>query len=196
MPIQCANEIRNMLWIEYIVQLRSINHCSIYTYSLVRDILIQQKNILLTFPCISSSLMCLKPSCHVGIHFYFSLSDCSSAVSPAGMSATNSSLETLKWTPAATGELVKGQTFVQGKWPMRQSETDSCSLYQLKHWQAVLHPCHDSRYLSLEVAEAGPYSQVCYWEHRMLFCTWAQWELILFLMCFSGHPAAPGLKMK
>ena len=93
MTIQCANEITNS--VEYIVQWWSINYCSIFTYSLIADILIQQKNILLTFPLISSSLMCPELSCHFGIHFCFSLSDCSEGTSPAGMSGTNSTLETL-----------------------------------------------------------------------------------------------------
>lgn len=108
-PIQCANEIRNS--VVYIVQQRSVNYCSTFMYSLITDILIQQKNILLTFPLISSSLVCLELSCHFGIHFCFNLSDCSEAKSPAGMSGTNSALETAM-DPAATGKLGKGKKFV------------------------------------------------------------------------------------
>ena len=115
MPIQCANKIRNS--VEYIVQQQSINYCSISMYSLITDILIQQKNILLTFPLISSSLVCLELSCHFEIQFCFSLSDCSESTNPAGMSGTNSALETLKWTPQPPGSWERGRNLCRGSDP-------------------------------------------------------------------------------
>lgn len=97
---QCADDTRRS--VEYTVQWQSISSCSISVYSLT-DIPIQQENVWLTSPLISSSLACLELSCHFGIHFCFSLSDYLEATSPGGMSGTNSPLKTLKRTPHPPG---------------------------------------------------------------------------------------------
>lgn len=95
----------------------SINYCSISMSSFITHVLIQQRNILLTFPLISSSLVCLELSCHFGIHFCLSLSDCLEATSRAGMSGTNSALETLKWTPQQPGSWERVRNLCRGSDP-------------------------------------------------------------------------------